>query len=390
MNSDSEIPIAEAFRHRFQAQPLIFRAPGRTNLIGEHTDYNGGFVLPAAIDFYCWVAISARDDQKLAVYSENLDVLSVTDLSSGPLEPTHSWTDYPLGVAAELQLLGHILRGANLYIRGRVPIGAGLSSSAALEVSTGLALLQNSGIALDRVQLALLCQRAENNFAGARCGIMDQFISCFGRSNSALFLDCRSLQFEVVSLPETWSIVLCNTNVKHAIAESGYNARRAECEQAVALLRESLPNIRALRDVTLPQLEQSRAKLSDVLYRRCRHIITENLRAQQTVRALVAGNLPALKPILLASHESLRDDYEVSCRELDIMVDLALAHPAVHGTRMTGGGFGGCTVNLVAREDVKSFQSHIESKYAQATGLAPDIYITSASEGAAQVAQVER
>jgi galactokinase len=381
----SEIPIAEAFRQRFHAQPQIFRAPGRTNLIGEHTDYNGGFVLPAAIDFCCWVAISPRDDRKLAIYSENLDALSVADLGSGPLEPTHSWSDYPLGVAAELQRLGHTIRGANLYVRGRVPIGAGLSSSAALEVSTGLALLQNSAVTLDRVQLALLCQRAENNFAGARCGIMDQFISCFGRSNGALFLDCRSLQFEVVSLPETWSIVLCNTNVKHAIAESGYNARRAECEQAIILLRESLPNIQALRDVSLPQLEQLRAKLPDVLYRRCRHIVTENLRVQQTEQALASGDLPALKPILLASHESLRDDYEVSCRELDIMVDLALAHPAVHGARMTGGGFGGCTVNLVAREEVKSFQSYIESKYARATGLAPDTYITSASDGAGQV-----
>ena len=385
MSPDSEIPIADAFLQRFQARPLIFRAPGRTNLIGEHTDYNGGFVLPAAIDLYCWVAISPRDDRKLVIYSENLDSLAVTDLGSGSPEPTHSWSDYPLGVAAELQRLGHALRGANLYIRGRVPIGAGLSSSAALEVSTGLALLQNSGITLDRVQLALLCQRAENNFAGARCGIMDQFISCFGRSNSALFLDCRSLRFEVVSLPETWSIVLCNTNVKHAIAENGYNARRAECEQAVALFRESLPDIQTLRDVTLPQLEQFRAKLPGVLYRRCRHIITENLRVQQTVHALASGDLPALKPILLASHESLRDDYEVSCRELDVMVDLALAHPGVRGARMTGGGFGGCTVNLVAREEVKSFQSYIESKYAQATGLASDIYITSASEGAAQV-----
>jgi galactokinase len=356
----SKIPIAEAFRQRFHSQPQIFRAPGRTNLIGEHTDYNGGFVLPAAIDFYCWVAISPRDDQKLAIYSENLDALYVTDLSPGPLESTHSWTDYPLGVAVELQRLRHTLRGANLYIRGRVPIGAGLSSSAALEVSTGLALLQNSGIILDRVQLALLCQRAENNFARARCGIMDQFISCFGRSNGALFLDCRSLQFEVVPLPETWSIVLCNTNVKHAIAESGYNARRAECEQAVALLRESFPDMQALRDVTLPQLEQLRAKLSDVLYRRCRHVIKENLRVQETVQALTSRDLPALKPILLASHESLRDDYEVSCRELDIMVDLALDHPGVHGARMTGGGFGGCTVNLVAREAVQSFQSHIE------------------------------
>jgi galactokinase len=389
LSLDNELPLADAFRQRFQAQPLIFRAPGRTNLIGEHTDYNGGFVLPAAIDFYCWVAISPRDDKKLAIYSENLDALSVTDLSSGSLQPTHSWTDYPLGVAAELQRLDHTLRGANLYIRGRVPIGAGLSSSAALEVSAGLALLQNSGISLDRVQLALLCQRAENNFAGARCGIMDQFISCFGRSNAALFLDCRSLQFEVVSLPETWSIALCNTNVKHAIAESGYNTRRAECEQAVALIRESIPNVQALRDVTLPQLQQLRAKLPDVLYRRSRHIVTENLRVQQTVQALAAGDFPALKPILLASHESLRDDYEVSCRELDIMVELALAHPGVHGARMTGGGFGGCTVNLVAREAVQSFHSYIESKYAEATGLAPDVYITSASDGASQVAQVE-
>jgi galactokinase len=381
----SEIPLAEAFRQRFQSDPLIFRAPGRTNLIGEHTDYNQGFVLPAAIDFYCSVAISPRQDGQLVIYSENLDALTFTELSSGPLEPTHSWSDYPLGVAAELQRLGHNLRGANLYIRSQVPIGAGLSSSAAVEVSTGLALLQTSGIALDRVPLALLCQRAENNFAGAQCGIMDQFISCFGQANGALFLDCRSLAFEVVSVPPTWSIVLCNTNVKHSLSEGGYNSRRAESEQAVAIIRESLPGAQSLRDVTLSQFEQLRAKLPDVLYRRSRHVITENLRVQQTVQALAAGDLAAIKPLFLASHESLRDDYEVSCRELDVMVELALAHTGVHGARMTGGGFGGCTVNLVERREVQSFRSHMESRYAQATGLEPDVYITSASDGAGQV-----
>ena len=385
MSPFSEIPLAEAFCQRFQANPLIFRAPGRTNLIGEHTDYNQGFVLPAAIDFYCSVAISPRDDERLVIYSENLDALTFAELNSNTLEPTHSWSDYPLGVAAELQRLGHVLRGANLYIRSQVPIGAGLSSSAALEVSTALALLQTSGIALDRVPLALLCQRAENTFAGAHCGIMDQFISCFGRANGALFLDCRSLAFEVVSLPQTWAIVLCNTNVKHSLSEGGYNSRRAESEHAVAIIRESSPGTHSLRDVTLAQLEQLRAKLPDVLYRRCRHVITENLRVQQTVQALASGDFAAIKPLFLASHESLRDDYEVSCRELDIMLELALAHPGVHGARMTGGGFGGCTVNLVKRCDVQSFRTHIESRYAQATGLEPDIYITSASDGAGQV-----
>jgi galactokinase len=385
LNSTSEIPLDEAFRQRFLSYPLVFRAPGRTNLIGEHTDYNQGFVLPAAIDFYCSVAVSAREDRQLVIYSENLDALTFTELSAGPLEPTHSWSDYPLGVAAELQRLGYTLRGANLYIRSQVPIGAGLSSSAALEVSTSLALLRTSGISLDRVPLALLCQRAENNFAGAQCGIMDQFISCFGQANGALFLDCRSLAFEVVSLPQTWSIVLCNTNVKHSLSEGGYNRRHAESEQAVAIIRESLPGTQSLRDVSLPQLEQLRAKLPDVLYRRCRHVVTENLRVQETVRALAAGDFAAIKPLFLASHESLRDDYEVSCRELDVMVEIALAHPGVHGARMTGGGFGGCTVNLVERRDVQSFRSHIESRYAQATGLEPDIYITSASDGAGQV-----
>jgi galactokinase len=381
----SEIPLTQAFRQRFAAEPLIFCAPGRTNLIGEHTDYNEGFALPAAIDFYCSVAISPREDRQLVIYSENLDALTFTNLNSGPLEPSHSWSDYPLGVAAELQRLGHTLRGANLYIRSQVPIGAGLSSSAALEVSTGLALLQASGIALDRAALVLLCQRAENNFAGAHCGIMDQFISCFGRANAALFLDCRSLAFEVVSLPQNWSIVLCNTNVKHSISEGGYNSRRSESEQAVAIIREVLPVTQSLRDVSLSQLEQLRAKLSDVFYRRCRHVITENLRVQQTVQVLASGDFATIKALFLASHESLRDDYEVSCRELDVMVELALAHPGVHGARMTGGGFGGCTVNLVERSEVQSFRSHIESRYAKATGIMPDIYITAASDGAGPV-----
>ena len=374
--------VLAKFRARFDSAAAVYRAPGRVNLIGEHTDYNGGFVLPAAIGFSCWVAIAPRDDRKLVVYSENFDETHEVSLDALSPRTPKRWVDYPAGVAWALEQAGFRLRGANLYIVGEVPLGAGLSSSAAIDVATGYALLATSRYPIDRTRLALLCQRAENEFVGARTGIMDQFVSCHGRAGHALLLDCRSLDSRVLPLPPEMKLIICNTMVRHELGASEYNARRSECEEAVRRLGEVLPGIRALRDVTLSQLQQHRQRLSDVLFKRSRHVITENDRVCKTADALGQGYAPSLGPLLAESHRSLREDYQVSCGELDIMVEIASRQPGVYGARMTGGGFGGCTINLVRAADALEFQRRVSAEYAAATGRKPDIYICEASEGA--------
>jgi len=355
------------------------------NLIGEHTDYNDGFVLPAAIGFCCWVAAARRSDRKLVIHSENFNETVEASLDSlAPAEKKH-WVNYPLGVAWALEQSGKRLSGTNVLIAGEVPLGAGLSSSAAIEVSVGFALLNQSGQQIDRTELAKLCQRAENEFVGARCGIMDQFVSCYGRASHALLLDCRSLAFELVKLPAEVQLVICNTMVKHEIGSGEYNTRRSQCEAGIRKLQSVLPGIRALRDVTLAQLEENRALLEQTVYSRCRHVITENERVIKAVEAFKKEDFQALGPLMSDSHRSLRDDYEVSCRELDLMTEIALAQGGVIGARMTGGGFGGCTINLVRTSAVDEFQRQVSAQYFAKTGLRAEIYVSSASEGAQQV-----
>jgi galactokinase len=363
----------------------MYRAPGRVNLIGEHTDYNQGFVLPAAIDLSCWAAASRRDDGKLVIYSSNFDESVESDLAGHRLQPCGRWSDYPIGVAWALQQSGYSLAGANLYIRGDIPLGAGLGSSAAIEVCVGYALLDLSGYPVDRAQLALLCQRAENEFVGARCGIMDQFISCHGQTGHAVLLDCRSLDYRPVPLPNQIQLVICNTMVKHQLSASEYNTRRTECEEGVRRLAEGLPHIRSLRDVTLQQLEHHRDRLTETIYRRCRHVVTENDRVHKLASALQNGEMSALRQLMSESHGSLRDDYQVSCAELDLMVDIADRQKGVWGARMTGGGFGGCTINLVNAADSMEFQRRIAAAYRSATNLTPDVYRCTASQGAGRV-----
>jgi galactokinase len=379
----------EEIRRRFEAvyghRPRVFRAPGRVNLIGEHTDYNEGFVLPAAIDFYTWVALTSRRDRKLALRSENFPGVAEYALDTPDGDRRYEWSDYAYGVVLMLQRAGKRLCGADVLVAGEIPIGAGLSSSAAIEVATGYALLENSGQPVERVELARLCQRAENEFVGVRSGIMDQFISCFGRAGRALLLDCRSLEHRWVALPEGVSLVICNTMVKHELANGEYNRRRSECETGVRLLAAHLPHVRALRDVTLADLEKYRADLSPVVYRRCRHVVSENDRVLQCVEALAAGDLDSVGALMADSHRSLRDDYEVSCVELDLMVELAVQAEGVVGARMTGGGFGGCTVNLVRSDSVDAFKRNVAEKYRQQTGSAPEIYVSGAAEGVAEI-----
>ncbi len=325
-------------------------------------------MFPAAIGFYCWVAIAPRNDRRLALYSENFDEAVEATLDELKIRATGKWADYPLGVAWALEQAGYVLRGANIYILGEVPLGAGLSSSAAVEVSTALALMDVAQHTIATKKLALLCQKAENEFVGARCGIMDQFISCHGHEGSALLLD-----------------LICNTMVEHKHGSGEYNVRRGECESAVRQLSRVLPKIRALRDVTLAELDNHRGLLSEIVYKRCRHVITENARAVQAATALETDHLEVLREVMAASHRSLRDDYEVSCRELDIMVELANRQTGVFGARMTGGGFGGCTINLVSVAESREFRRHIGAEYEAATGRKPNIYVCEASQGAEMV-----
>jgi galactokinase len=363
----------------------IFRAPGRVNLIGEHTDYNDGFVLPAAINFSTWVTLAPLQDNCLEIFSENFNEQITIGLGDADIKPRGQWSDYVIGVAVVLQKTGHSLRGAHLKIRGEVPIGAGLSSSAALEVATACALVANSNLNIDRLELAKLCRRAENEFVGARVGIMDQFVSLHGKANKALLLDCRSLDYELRPMSTDTSLVVCNTMVKHELASSEYNQRREECEAGVKHLAQMLPNVAALRDVTLEQLEQYGKDMPEVIYRRCRHVVTENARVLEAAEALDREDLNRFGQLMYESHRSLRDDYEVSCEELDLMVELASKTEGVYGARMTGGGFGGCTVNLVAREQEETFKRFVAEGYECETSLKPEIFVCEPSEGAGEV-----
>jgi galactokinase len=379
---DKAHELLDKFKSRFGTAASVYRAPGRVNLIGEHTDYNEGFVLPAAIGFSCWVAIAPRADRKLVIHSENFGASVEVDLDNLPAHGSGAWSDYPVGVAWAHVQAGHHPRGANLFITGEVPLGSGLSSSAAVEVSVGYAMQDIAKQAIDRTKLALLCQRAENEFVGARCGIMDQFVSCHGQAGHALLLDCRSLDFQLVKMPPQVHLVICNTMVKHELGASEYNARRAECEDGVCLLRAVLPGIRSLRDVSVTQLEENRKQLSETIYKRCRHVVTEIERTRRAAVALQTGGIGQLKQLMADSHHSLRDDFEVSCRELDVMVEIASRQRGILGARMTGGGFGGCTINLVDANESSDFRKRVAEEYASATGLQPDIYICEASQGA--------
>lgn len=378
----------ESFQQEFQKiygrRPELYRAPGRVNLIGEHTDYNDGFVMPAAINFFTWLAISQRSDSTINIRSRAFSE-PVTIVLNGDLRPRHAWSDYVVGIIDQIRQSGKKLAGADILIQSEVPMGSGLSSSAAIEVAAGFSLLSTNQYAVDRTELALLCQRAENLFVGMRCGIMDQFISCNGTVDHALMLDCRSLDFRLLPLSPSSRMVICNTMVKHEHASGEYNKRRDECETGVLMLREFFPEIRALRDISVRQLEQYREKLPETIYRRSRHVVTENDRVQRAAKALEQHDMKQFGTLMAQSHASLRDDYEVSSRELDLMVEIANRQPGIVGARMTGGGFGGCTINLVEASQAESFRDNVAREYKMATGLSPEIYISTAAEGANQV-----
>lgn len=383
---------ASGFARVFGRPPSVLtRAPGRVNLIGEHTDYNDGFVFPAAIGFATWTAVAptvmspAGSRALLRVHAGNRGETLEIDLAHPGTPRQRHWADYVRGMVAELGRDGHRIAPGDLWFAGDVPDGAGLSSSAALEMSVGLALLtlsQPPGTPVDLTRLALAGQRAEHAWAGTQCGIMDQFISARGAAGRALLLDCRSLDFRLLALPESLRLVICDTGVKHELAGGEYNARRSQCEEGVAYLRNFLPAIRALRDVSQADFDRFAGGLSDLVLRRCRHVISENARAESFAAALEAGRTADLGPLMAASHDSLRDDYEVSCAELDSLVELARQAPGVVGARMTGGGFGGCTVNLVEAGQVDAFTAQVSAGYAQIHGRPPRIFTTEPADGA--------
>ncbi len=381
-NESAAGSLRERFQNRKGTSSRVFLAPGRVNLIGEHTDYNDGFVMPVAIDSYTWIAAAKRSDGVLSVCSEHFGESVQLPLTALAGPPRKHWSDYVRGVAAVLQSAGHKLMGADILIYSNVPLGAGLSSSASLEVASALALMAEASAHLSPLELAKLCQRAEHEYAGTRCGIMDQFVAVFGRARCALMLDCRSLEYQVLTLPAAVRIVICNSMVKHEHAAGEYNLRRADCENGVKVLQRLIPNVRALRDVSRADLEQHRGELAERVYRRCRHVVGENQRVLAAAEALRTQDLAALGNLMYQSHTSMRDDYEISCSQLDFLVDLAAGAEGVYGARMTGGGFGGCTVNLVRSDAVEDFQSRIGAGYRRKTGRNSEIYVCAAAQGA--------
>ena len=377
--------LAARFENRFGVTPRVYRAPGRVNLIGEHTDYNDGYVLPAAVGLFCHVAAAPRDDRRIVIESEDIGRRVEWSLDEPDPTPRAAWSHYVLGVAALLRRRDHHLRGATLLVSSDVPMGAGLSSSAAIEVAAALAVADNSGLQISSADMARLCQQAEIDFVGARCGIMDQFVATHARALHALLLDCRSLEHRHVALPPDSRLVACNTMVRHSHAGGEYNLRRAECESGTARIAVRFPEVRSLRDVNESRLMACRDELPDAVFRRCRHVVSENTRVLAFVDALERVDLIAIGALMADSHRSLRDDYEVSCAELDAMVEIASGAPGLLGTRMTGGGFGGCTVSLVREPHVGDFREHVARKYAALTGREPEIYVMVAGDRGARV-----
>ncbi len=376
--------LVEKFTEVYGSSPeLIVRAPGRVNLIGEHTDYNDGYVLPVAIDRDVLVAASRTSDMHVSLYSVNFDRVAGFDLDR-PIrrDSVNKWSNYPRGVAVMLQKRRKRILGVNMVVEGNVPLGSGLSSSAAFEVASALMFKALNGFEMEDTEIALLCQAAENEFVGVNCGIMDQFVSCLGKKDHALFVDCRTLDHESVPMASGVKVIVADTMKKRGLVDSEYNLRRSQCEEAVSILRTYLPNIKALRDVTVSDFKSHGHRLPPTVRRRAEHVVRENERVLESVEALRAGSVVIFGRLMDQSHESLRDSYEVSCRELDVMVDAARRVPGVFGSRMTGAGFGGCTVSIVADDSVKDFLEPVPEEYKSRTGIEPAVYVCTPENGA--------
>jgi galactokinase len=383
LEQDLAGPTAAAFAECFGRPPeILCRAPGRVNLIGEHTDYNDGFVLPMAIDRAVWVSAAPRDDRQVRVVALTLGPGEEQAFSLDGLQPdpVKRWSNYIRGVLALLERAGHRLSGLDLVFAGNVPIGAGLSSSAAVEVAVATTACSLFGLDLPELELARLCQQAEHEFAGTQCGLMDQLISVVGEQDRALLIDCRHLSWQPVVLPADAAVVVCDTGKRRGLADSAYNERRAQCEEGARRL-----GVPALRDLDVETFEAQARQLPPVLRKRCRHVVHENDRTLRTFEALARGDMTDTGQLMNASHTSLRDLYEVSCEELDLMAALAQSQPGCWGARMTGAGFGGCVVALVARVSASRFMQTVTTLYERQVLRAPALYVCQASPGAGVV-----
>lgn len=377
--------IKELHQKRFQQAPAVFLAPGRVNIIGEHTDYAEGFVMPAAIDFATLAAITPRSDNSIVIDSENFHESVTHQLDGLPAKATHHWSDYPLGVVSVLREVGVEIPAFSLTLNGDVPLGAGLSSSASVEVAAIAAILSLTAKKFSLPEIAKLCQRAENGYVGASTGIMDQFIACCGAKDHALLLDCRSLDYRLAPIPANVSLVISNTMVKHSHAGGEYNTRRAEVEEGTRIIGKHRPEVKFLRDATVDDLKRWGSEMPPDVLKRTRHVITEDDRTVAAADALEAGDMKRLGKLMYEAHASYRDDFEGSCKEADILVELAAQETGCIGARLTGGGFGGCTINLVEEQHAAAFAERIHEEYKKATGIDADIYQCHASAGVHQV-----
>ena len=378
MNSDK---IVKKFKELFKKEPLLIRSPGRINLIGEHTDYNDGFVFPAAIDKEIHFAVAKNNEEMFRFFA--LDLRESFEMKIADLSKTDtSWANYLLGVAAQYKKAGYELTGIDCVFGGNIPLGAGLSSSAAIENGFAFALKEILEAPVSKIQMIKMAQKAEHEYAGVMCGIMDQFASMTGKKDHAIKLDCRSLDYEYADIDlKDYGILLCNTNVKHELASSEYNTRREECETGVRLLQQYDDQIKALRDVSLELLKEHQNEFEPIVYKRCEFVVKENLRVEKAFSALAKNDIKSLGLLMYKSHEGLRDDYDVSCKELDLLFDMAKKSEDVVGARMMGGGFGGCTINIVKKEKMNSFSEDIMREYYKITEIKPEIYTVNITDG---------
>jgi galactokinase len=353
---------------------LVHSAPGRVNLIGEHTDYNDGYVLPVPLRARVYAAGRLNGSETINIYAADNKQKSSYNLREILYDQEHPWTNYPKGVTKTLIDQGNDISGCDVLLKGNVPQGAGLSSSAAVEIATARLLKDLNGLLIDPIELAYIGKKAENEFVGVQCGVMDQFVASLGREDNALFIDCRTNQHENIPLHPDHVVVIVNTMIKRELAKSAYNERRRQCEEGVRLLKPSIPHIKALRDVSTNQLNHV-DQLPEPIRNRCHHVITENERVLESIKALKNGDMHHLGTLMNQSHDSLRDDYQVSCHELDTLVESARNTPGILGSRMTGAGFGGCTVNLVEKEKTPRFIETITKRYKTATGFQAEVYI---------------
>ena len=376
--------VLNTFQTLYKEEPIITRSPGRVNIIGEHLDYNEGYVLPAAIDKAIYVGISKRNDDK--IYLHSIDYNENYRVSIQDIKPTKTWATYVLGVTDQLIKRGHKLSGFNVVLDGDVPVGAGLSSSAALECAAAFALNELFSLGLEKIEMVKIAQKAEHAFAGVMVGIMDMFASMFGKKDHVIKLDCRSLEYEYKPLKlEGYKVVLFNTNVEHSLASSEYNTRRKQCEQGVAWVKEHHPEVTALRDADMNMLNEYVLPKDEIIYKRCKYVVEEIDRLLRGSDDLERGDIKALGQKMFRTHEGLSKDYEVSCKELDFLVEAVKDNEAVIGARMMGGGFGGCTINIIKEEAIKDLKEKLSKEYTKAMGLELTTYIAQIENGTERI-----